>query len=108
MLPWLSTQMRGLVAKPAGFDRGLGGENGPPFVERLNRMIWGYGVTRLSSSHTTLMLPAASTATCGVKAKSTLFEIFVGAVNTICAWAPAHIDSKPNMATATSCPKRLG
>src|SRR6266852_5597088 len=61
--PLLSTEMRGLKENPELLEMFVGVENvKPPSVERLNRIL---ELVAVSSSHTTLMLPAASTPTCG-------------------------------------------
>src|SRR6267143_5025881 len=63
-----STAIRGLKGKPELKKTFLGVENAtPPSVDRLNKI---FELLAVSSSQTTLILPAASTATCGVTEKS--------------------------------------
>src|SRR6266403_4524252 len=104
MPPLLSTAMRGLKEYPVLLDTFRGVDHvAPPSVDRLNRILELFAV---SSSQTTLMFPAASTAACGVIEKSALFETFFAAENGSCASAPTHMDSKPKSVTAAIWPKR--
>src|SRR3977135_1564164 len=64
MWPWLSTAMCGLGTKPELLDIWTGDKNvAPPSCEQLNRIF--ELLVEMSSSHTTLILPAGSTAVCG-------------------------------------------
>src|SRR5215475_8314604 len=97
--------MWGLKELPFELDKLLGVEKvTPPSVEALNRML---ELVFVSSSHTAKMLPAESSATCGVNEKSVLFETFLGEEKTIWACAVEQITAKPKVASARKCPQRL-
>src|SRR5947209_1351727 len=76
ILPLESTAIRGLKEKPEELEMFFGVEKvAPPSEDRLNKM---FELLAVSSSHTTLMLPVASTAIWGVKVKRGSLETFFG------------------------------